>query len=67
MNYVTTNFTKTVILAVMLFAIAACDSNDGPLEKAGESIDKTATDMGNKIEDACEDLKKGVNAQDTNC
>ena len=67
MNSITTLCTKTAILAVMLFAIAACDSNDGPLEKAGQSIDQTATDMGNKIEDACEEIKKGVNAQDSNC
>ena len=51
----------------MLFAINACDSNDGPLEKAGESIDKAATDVGNKIEDVCEDVKEGVKAKDTNC
>lgn len=67
MDPIKTLCTKTAILAVMLFAIAACDSNDGPLEKAGQSIDQTATDMGNKIEDACEEIKKGVNAQDSNC
>ena len=67
MNPIKILCTKTAILAVMLFAIAACDSNDGPLEKAGQSIDQTATDMGNKIEDACEEMKKGVNAQDSNC
>tara|TARA_R110002095_G_scaffold210466_1_gene197726 strand:- start:5620 stop:5823 length:204 start_codon:yes stop_codon:yes gene_type:complete len=67
MNPIKILCTKTAILAVMLFAIAACDSNDGPLEKAGQSIDQTATDMGNKIEDACEEIKKGVNAQDSNC
>ena len=42
MNSITTLCTKTAILAVMLFAIAACDSNDGPLEKAGQSIQRFA-------------------------
>ncbi|MDX2422184.1 MAG: hypothetical protein QNK43_05855 [Amphritea sp.] len=54
-------------LVVMLFAITACDSNDGPLEKAGKSVDKAATDMGNKVEDTCEDAKEGMGAKDTDC
>ena len=67
MNSIMTCVTKTAMLAVMLFAITACDSNDGPLEKAGQNIDQATTDMGNKIEDTCEEMKKGVNAQNTNC
>lgn len=55
------------LLVVMLFAITACDSNDGPLEKAGQNIDKAATDIGNKVEDTCEDAKEGMGAKNTNC
>ena len=51
----------------MMFAIMACDANDGPLEKAGQGIDKAATDLGNKVEDACEGMKKDLNSKDTEC
>ena len=67
MSKIITRITKIVFVAAMLFAITACDSNDGPLESAGKSIDKAATDMGNKVEDACEDAKKGMNVEDTRC
>lgn len=69
------NVPKLLLLAaVASFAIAACDSNDGMAEKAGQkldnagdSIEKAATDAGNAIEDACEDVKKNAGAKDTNC
>jgi|TARA_R110000850_G_scaffold11627_3_gene39823 hypothetical protein len=67
MHIFKTSLLKIAFIAVMLFTISACDSNDGPLEKAGSSIDKAATDMGNKIEDACEDAKEGLKAKDTDC
>jgi len=67
MNSITTGVTKIALMTALLFVISACDSNDGPLEKAGQSIDKAATDAGNKIEDTCEDAKKGLNAKDSNC
>jgi predicted small lipoprotein YifL len=67
MKKLTNNLKNMAFIAVMFFTITACDSNDGPLEKAGKSIDNTATDMGNKVEDACEDAKKGLNMKDTNC
>lgn len=47
--------------------LAACDSNDGPLERAGERVDKVATDIGNAIEDKCEEAKKQAGASDTDC
>jgi hypothetical protein len=67
MNKFTTTISKVGFIALMLLAFTACDSDDGPLEKAAESIDKTTTDMGNKIEDACEDMKEGMDAKDTDC
>ncbi len=67
MKQANTNLTIAAIMATMLFAITACDSNDGPLEKAGQSMDKAATDLGNKIEDTCEDMKKGMSAKNTDC
>ncbi|WP_051085252.1 hypothetical protein [Hahella ganghwensis] len=67
MNNFTVSLKNLVFIAVMLFTITACDSNDGPLEKAGKSIDQAATDMGNKVEDACEDAKKNMNVEDARC
>ncbi len=48
-------------------AITGCDQNDGSMEKMGKNIDEAATDMGNDVEDACEDVKESVNAEDKNC
>ncbi|WP_405240626.1 hypothetical protein [Lentisalinibacter orientalis] len=63
-----------LLLTVASFTVTACDSNDGAAENAGEAIDKTgqkikdvAKDTGNAIEDACEDIKDSVNADDTDC
>jgi hypothetical protein len=67
MNKLTTWLKLLSIISVMAFSVAACDSNDGAAEKAGESIDNATTDMGNKVEDACEKVKDGVNAKDPNC
>jgi predicted small secreted protein len=67
--------TKLLVLAaVASFALAACDSDDGMAEKAGQTLDNAgdsiknaATDAGNAIEDACEDVKKSADAKNTNC
>lgn len=46
----------TSLLAAMILAASAllsgCESNDGPVEKAGENIDNAIDDAGDKIEDA---------------
>jgi hypothetical protein len=41
-------------IAVMSLGLATtgCDSNDGPLEKVGESIDDAVDDVGDAVEDA---------------
>ncbi|WP_320838381.1 hypothetical protein [Zhongshania sp.] len=67
MKKITTAFKNIGFLLVMLFAITACDSSDGPLEEAGQSVDEAATDMGNAMEDTCEDAKEGMGAKDTDC
>lgn len=63
-----------LILIIGSFGIAGCDRDEGPAEEAGESLDEageqleeTAEDAGNAIEDACEDVKEGVDAEDTDC
>ena len=54
-------------VAFLCVGLSACDSNDGPMEKAGESVDKAATDLGNKVEDTCEETKDAVGMKDTRC
>jgi hypothetical protein len=63
-----------LLLTVSSFAIAGCDRDDGVVEQAGQAMDKTvekieqsATDAGNAIEDACEDVKEGMGADNPDC
>lgn len=63
-----------LFLIIGSFAVAGCDTNDGPAEEAGESLDNAgdrmkdaADDAGDEIEDACEEAKEGVGADDTDC
>ena len=68
--------TKKIFLLPMLLAAAlmtACEE-EGTAERAGEKLDSAAQelrdaskDMGNKVEDACEDLKAKAGAEDTDC
>ncbi len=59
---------KLLLASLMLTSlfVVGCD-NDGPMENAGEAIDNAGKDIGNAIEDACEDVKKGAGADDTDC
>ena len=47
------------------FFIMGCEDNHA--EDAGERIDEAVTDVQNSVEDACENVKEGVNAEETNC
>jgi hypothetical protein len=55
-----------LVIAVTAFPLAACEP-EGPMERAGEEMDEAARDVGNAVEDACEDAKKGVDAADPDC
>ncbi len=61
----------------LVFALAAC-TDEGPMEKAGKSMDNAAEEAGQKLNDAaedtkdavkeeCEKLKESMNADDTDC
>lgn len=43
------------------FTLSACDSADGPAEKAGESIDNAAQTAGDKVEAAGDKIKDATN------
>lgn len=63
----TTNNVARILCAALLCAgMAACDKK-GPAETVGEKIDKTATDVGNAVEDKCEEAKESAGASDTRC
>lgn len=57
-------FTTTLLALTAVFALSACD---GEAEDAGEKLDEIATDAGNAVEDACEDLKEAAKAEDKDC
>ena len=41
-----------MLLMAGMFGLQACDTNEGPLEEAGEEIDDAADDIGDEIDDA---------------
>lgn len=53
-------------LLISMFALTACEQK-GPAEELGEEIDNAATDFGNAVEDACEDIKDAADAKDKDC
>ncbi len=60
---------RSLTLAALLLSLGmlvACE-NEGPAERAGEAIDDTADEIADTAEDACEELKDGVGADDTDC
>ena len=57
--------TLAVMALSTLFALSACDRNEGPVERAGKQVDNAAAQAGkqiekagDKIEDAAKDTKK---------
>ena len=55
------------VLVASAFALSLAACGDGEAEDAGEEIDEVVTDAGNAMEDACEDVKEGVDAEDKDC
>ena len=53
-------------LFISMFALAACEQK-GPAEELGENIDEATKDVGNAIEDACENVKDAAGADDKDC
>ena len=59
------NLSKVLVASAFALSLAAC--GDGEAENAGEELDEMVTDAGNAVEDACEDVKEGVEAEDKDC
>ena len=44
-----------MLLATGLFGLQACDTDEGPLEEAGEAIDEAGEEIADEIDDAIDD------------
>jgi hypothetical protein len=63
---------RVFIIALLTMPLAACDSNDGAAEKAGENVDQALDETRDKLDDAADEIKDGVEdacekASDKNC
>lgn len=52
--------------ALLVTGITACEK-ESRAEKVGETIDETITDVGNAVEDTCEEVKEEAGAEDQDC
>ncbi len=59
--------TMTLLSLILVAFLAVACEQQGPAERAGESIDEAVEDAGNAVEDACEDAKEAAGAEDTDC
>ncbi len=50
-----------MVSALISLGIAGCDTNDGPVEKTGESIDRAIDNTGDAIEDAGDEMRDKTN------
>ncbi|MEL0628218.1 hypothetical protein [Psychromonas aquatilis] len=60
-----TSYKCFAAIGAVLLLLSAC--SEGPAEETGEQLDETATDIGNSIEDTCEDVKDTLDAADKDC
>ncbi len=61
------NKLMTGLLLAFSLVLFGCETNEGSAEQVGEKMDEAYTDTANAVEDACEDVKEGVDAKDTDC
>ena len=55
----------TSLMVLLTMGLGACSDNKA--ENAGEKVDEMLQDAGNAVEDACEDVKEGIKAEDPDC
>ena len=46
-----------LIMSVLLVALPGCEKQEGPMEKAGQSIDNATESIGEHVEDAGEAIQ----------
>jgi predicted small lipoprotein YifL len=66
MNRVSQTVLHLVMALGVCVSLAGCHK-EGPLEKAGRNVDEATKNVGNKIEDKCEQAKDAAGAKDTRC
>jgi hypothetical protein len=54
-----------ILLGLTTIGMMACSDNKA--ENTGEKVDEMMQDAGNAVEDACEDVKEGLKAEDPDC
>ena len=47
----------TLVISALLVALSACEKQEGPMEKAGESIDNATESVGEHVENAGEAIQ----------
>jgi predicted small lipoprotein YifL len=64
MNYsgtVRNNAVRIAMLAALLmFGLAGCDRNEGPVEEAAEQVDESMEETGDKFDEAIEETADAV-------
>ena len=66
-NLIMKNSTLKAATIALFSALFIMGCEDNTAEEAGERIDEAVTDAQNAVEDACEEVKEGVKAEETNC
>lgn len=63
---------RVFIITLLAMPLAACDSNDGATENAGEKVDKVIDETRDSLDDAGDEVRDGLEdaceeASDKNC
>jgi hypothetical protein len=52
-----------LVISAFLVALSGCEKQEGPMEKAGESVDNATESIGEHVEDAGEALQDTAQGQ----
>ena len=52
-----------LVMSALLVTLSGCDKQDGPMEKAGESIDNATDSVGEHVEDAGEAIQDAATGE----
>jgi len=52
-----------MVMSALLVALPGCEKQDGPMEKAGKSIDNATDSVGEHMEDAGEAIQDAANGE----